>query len=136
MTLLSVCRVTPSASAPSVTDRPKGSRHAVRILRPGWGGFFIGMVFCSLLATCLAARGRTTQKSRVVTGCAARPRWFPPRASSGRVQPDPRNGLPQVQQKAQESEKHLPSTVFQLARRARTQQLAQDQAQVERADMN
>src|SRR5260370_12894139 len=53
MTLLSVCRVTPSTSAPSVTDRPKGSRHGVRILRPGWGGFFIGMVFCSLLVACL-----------------------------------------------------------------------------------
>jgi hypothetical protein len=52
------------------------------------------------------------------------------------VQPDSRNGLPQAQQKAQKSEKHLPSTVFQLARRARTQQFAQDQAQVERAHMN
>src|ERR1019366_4790461 len=31
----------------------------------------------------LAARGRTTQKSRAVIRCAARGRWFPPRASSG-----------------------------------------------------
>src|ERR1035441_4880365 len=31
----------------------------------------------------LTARGRTTQKSRAVIRCAARGRWFPPRASSG-----------------------------------------------------
>src|ERR1019366_7296822 len=76
------------------------------------------------------------EKSRAVIRCAARPRWFPPRASSRRAQRDPRNGLPQAQQKAQKSGKHLPSTVFQLARRARTQQLAQDQAEIERAHMN
>jgi hypothetical protein len=44
MTLLRVCRVTPSTFAPSVTDNPKGSRHAVLMLRPGCGWFFIGMV--------------------------------------------------------------------------------------------
>jgi hypothetical protein len=84
----------------------------------------------------LPARGRTTQKSWAVIRCAARPRWFPRRASSGRAQRDPRNSLPQTQQKAQKSGKHLPSTVFQLARRARTQQLAQNQAQVERAHVD
>src|SRR6266702_3522543 len=46
MTLLRACRVTPRIFAPSETDRPKGSRHALRILRPGWGGFF--MVMCVL----------------------------------------------------------------------------------------
>src|SRR5208337_5302647 len=43
-TLLRACRVTPRTFAPSVTDNPKGSRQAVRMLRPGWGGFFMGMV--------------------------------------------------------------------------------------------
>src|SRR5580704_12265685 len=43
-TLFSVCRVTPRTSAPSVMDRPRGSRQAFRMLRPGCGGFFIGMV--------------------------------------------------------------------------------------------
>src|ERR1019366_2865387 len=89
-----------------------------------------------IMTSPLTARGRTTEKSRAVIRCAARPRWFPPRASSRRAQRDPRNGLPQAQQKAQKSGKHLPSTVFQLARRARTQQLAQDQAEIERAHMN
>src|ERR1035441_9493830 len=84
----------------------------------------------------LAARGRTAQDSRAVIRCAARGRWFPSRASGGRVHRDPRNGLPQAQQKAQKSGKHLPNTVFQLPWRARTQQFAQDQAQVERADMD
>src|ERR1035441_768370 len=67
---------------------------------------------------------------------AARGRWYPLRASGGRAQRYPRNGLPQAQQKPQKSGKQLPSTVFQLARRARTQQLAQDQAQVEPAHMD
>jgi site-specific recombinase XerD len=40
MTLLSACRVTPSSFAPSVTDSPDGSRHALRTIRPGWAGFF------------------------------------------------------------------------------------------------
>src|SRR6266496_1240015 len=81
----------------------------------------------------LTARGRTTEKSRAVTRGAARPRWFSPRAGSGRVQRDPRNGLPEAQQKAQELRKHSCSTVVPLPRRARTQPLAQDQAQIERA---
>src|ERR1022692_4534859 len=42
--LLSACRVTPRTFAPSVTDRPRGSRHAFLILRPGCGGVFIGMI--------------------------------------------------------------------------------------------
>src|ERR1700675_1390896 len=62
MTLLSVCRVTPRTSAPAVTDRPKGSRHAVRILRPGCGGFFIGMVFCSLFIAYLVVVGQFNVK--------------------------------------------------------------------------
>jgi hypothetical protein len=41
-----------------------------------------------------------------------------------------------AQQKAQKSRKHLPSTVLQLARRTRSQQLAQNQAQVERSHMH
>src|ERR1039458_7096047 len=84
----------------------------------------------------LTARGRTAQESRAVIRCAARGRWFPSRASGGRVHRDPRNGLPQAQQKAQKSGKYLPNTVFQLPWRARTQQFAQDQAQVECADMD
>src|SRR5271166_3535287 len=44
MTLLSVCRLTPRTSAPSVTDRPKGSRQSFLTMRPGCAGFFIGMV--------------------------------------------------------------------------------------------
>src|ERR1019366_1416575 len=84
----------------------------------------------------LTARGRTTEKSQAVTMCAARPRWFPPRASSGRGQWDPRNGLPQVQQKAQKLSKHSCNTVSPLPRRARTQQCAQDQAQIERAHVD
>jgi hypothetical protein len=44
-TLLRACRVTPRIFAPSVTDRPNGSRQAARMLRPGWGGFFMGTMF-------------------------------------------------------------------------------------------
>src|ERR1700733_2127661 len=47
ITLVRVCRETPRAFAPSVTDKPKGSRHAFFMLRPGWGGLFIGIVACS-----------------------------------------------------------------------------------------
>src|SRR5436309_4060367 len=43
MTLLSACRVTPRIFAPSEIDNPKGSRQALRMLRPGCGGFFMGM---------------------------------------------------------------------------------------------
>src|SRR5580704_14213277 len=45
MTLLRAWRETPRILAPSEIDSPRGSRHALRILRPGCGGFFIGMVF-------------------------------------------------------------------------------------------
>jgi predicted RNA methylase len=83
----------------------------------------------------LTARGRT-EKSGAVIKRAARGRWFLLRASGGRAQRYPRNGLPQAQQKAQKEGKHLPSTVVQLARRARTQQFAQDQAQIERAHVD
>src|SRR5271154_2988476 len=38
-----VVRLTPSAFAPSVTDRPNGSRQLSRTDRPGCGGFFIGI---------------------------------------------------------------------------------------------
>src|ERR1035437_6274089 len=44
-TLVRVCRVTPRISAPAVTDRPSGSRHALRTMCPGCAGFFIGMSF-------------------------------------------------------------------------------------------
>src|ERR1700730_10276891 len=37
-------RETPSAFAPSVTLNPRGSRHSCWTIRPGCGGFFIGMV--------------------------------------------------------------------------------------------
>src|SRR5580700_5204749 len=47
ITLLRVCRVTPRTFAPSVTDSPNGARQAGLMLRPGCGGFFIGM-FASL----------------------------------------------------------------------------------------
>src|ERR1035437_4263159 len=49
----------------------------------------------------LTGRGRTTEKSRAVIRCAARGRWFPPRASTGRAQRDRRAGLPKAQQTAQ-----------------------------------
>src|ERR1019366_3316962 len=41
--LLRVCRVTPRIFAPAVTDRPSGSRQALRTMRPGCAGFFMGM---------------------------------------------------------------------------------------------
>src|ERR1019366_10801629 len=47
----------------------------------------VTILSCSLCEG-LTARGRTTEKSQAVTMCAARPRWFPPRASSGRGQWD------------------------------------------------
>src|ERR1019366_1077247 len=49
MTLLSVCRLTPRTSAPSVTDRPKGSRQSCRTMRPGCTGFFMGITSPPLL---------------------------------------------------------------------------------------
>ena len=39
----------------------------------------------------------------------------------------------QAQQTAQKSRKHMPSAAFPLARRTRSQQLAQSEAQVERS---
>jgi hypothetical protein len=44
-----VCRVTSRTFAPLVTDKPKGSRHALFTIRPGWAGFFIGMAALSFL---------------------------------------------------------------------------------------
>jgi hypothetical protein len=44
-----VCRPTPTTSAPGVTERPNGSRQAFLTIRPGWAGFFIGMVLLPLL---------------------------------------------------------------------------------------
>jgi len=49
MTLLSVWRVTPRILAPSVMDNANGSRHALRTIRPGCAGFFIGMVVAVLV---------------------------------------------------------------------------------------
>src|ERR1700722_2127797 len=43
MMLLSVWRLTPRTSAPSVTDKPKGSRQSFLTMRPGCAGFFIGL---------------------------------------------------------------------------------------------
>src|SRR5579862_3274465 len=43
MTLLRAWRVTPRILAPSEIDSPRGSRHALRMLRPGCGGFFMVM---------------------------------------------------------------------------------------------
>src|SRR6202034_2993124 len=40
-TLLRACRLTPRILAPSEIDNPRGSRHALRMLRPGCGGFFM-----------------------------------------------------------------------------------------------
>src|ERR1035441_7782627 len=51
-------------------------------------------------------------------------------------QRDPRNGLLQAEQKAQELRKHSRRTVLPLPRRARSQQFPQNQAQVERAHMD
>ena len=39
-----VWRATPKTSAAWVTFSPRGSRQFSLMLRPGWGGFFIGMV--------------------------------------------------------------------------------------------
>src|SRR5215469_10385145 len=44
-----VCRVTPRTFAPSVTDKPKGSRQALFTMRPGCAGFFIGISSPSLV---------------------------------------------------------------------------------------
>jgi hypothetical protein len=49
ITLLNACRVTPRIFAPSEIDNPKGSRHPFLMLRPGCGGFFIGMTCFSWL---------------------------------------------------------------------------------------
>src|ERR1700681_1062044 len=84
----------------------------------------------------LTACGRTTENVRAVTRCAATERWCHPCACSGR---EPQGGQTRghpAQQKAQKSRKHLPSAVFKLAWRTRSQQLAQNQAQVERSYMD
>src|SRR6266446_8899300 len=83
----------------------------------------------------LAARGRSTEKSRVVIRCC-KATTVPSVGQQRRVQPDRRNCLPQAQQKAQKLGKYLSSSVLPLPRRARTQQFAQDQAQIERAYMD
>ena len=44
-------RVTPSASAPSATDSPSGSRQSYRTDNPGWGGVFIRIAFLLLMVT-------------------------------------------------------------------------------------
>jgi hypothetical protein len=43
ITLFSAWRVTPRILAPSAIDNPSGSRQAVLMLRPAWGGLFMGM---------------------------------------------------------------------------------------------
>lgn len=52
------------------------------------------------------------------------------------VQRDPRNGLPEAQQKAQELRQYSCSAVLPLPWRARAHQSAQDQAQIERAHVD
>src|SRR5580700_7188238 len=49
ITLLSACRVTPRTFAPAVTESPRGSRQALRMLRPGCGKFFMGIGFSPLV---------------------------------------------------------------------------------------
>jgi len=56
-------------------------------------------------------------------------------ASSGGQSPDRRMQRYRVQ-KTQETRKYQSGAVFQFPRCARAQQLAQDQAQIERAHMN
>src|SRR4029077_16943345 len=72
----------------------------------------------------LAVRGRTTGNAGAMTRCAATERWFHPCASSGSEPLGVQTRCHPAQQKVQKSRKHLPSAVFQLARRARSQQLA------------
>ena len=48
-TLESVWRATPKTFDASVTLKPSGSRQFPLMLRPGWDGFFIGMVSNSSL---------------------------------------------------------------------------------------
>src|SRR6266436_3365722 len=54
----------------------------------------------------LAARGRSTEKSRVVIRCC-KATTVPSVGQQRRVQPDRRNCLPQAQQKAQKLGKYL-----------------------------
>src|ERR1017187_2905147 len=84
----------------------------------------------------LTARGRTTENARAVTRCAAPERWCHPQASQAIESPDEGTARHPARQRAQKSGKHLPSKVFQLARRARAQQLAQNQTQVERTHVD
>jgi hypothetical protein len=88
-----------------------------------------------VVALILAARGRTTENPRAVTRYAAPERWCHPQASHASESPEG-SGRHLARQRAQKSRKYLPSAVFQLARRARSQQLAQNQAQVERSYMD
>ena len=85
---------------------------------------------------CLTACGGTTQSVRARTWCTATKSGCYPQANRASESPDERTGRSQVQQRAQESRKHLPSAVFQLARRTRSQQLTQNQTQVERSHMD
>ena len=84
----------------------------------------------------LAARGRTTKNARAVTRCAAPERWCPPRESQAIESPDEGTARHPARQSAQKSRNDLPCAIFQLARRTRPQQLAQNQAQVERSYMD
>lgn len=46
---LNVFRLTPRASAASVTDRPSGSRHSSLIISPGCGGLCMSILFIRVL---------------------------------------------------------------------------------------
>src|ERR1039457_3626465 len=74
------------ASLDFVPEAQVGDYVLARIAR----GFSLGSGMASVADLSLgrspkAARGRTAQESRAVIRCAARGRWFPSRASGGRV---------------------------------------------------
>src|SRR5271169_2330186 len=86
MTLLSVCRLTPRTSAPWVTERPKASRQALRILRPGCGGFFIGMgLFLLSLNGNRSVQRQKHRYLRIEKRSANWPAPSPPKTPSGRL---------------------------------------------------
>jgi hypothetical protein len=50
---------------PAVTDRPSGSRHALRTMRPGCAGFFMGMSLFSLVPS---GSRSTLRRVKTITG--------------------------------------------------------------------
>ena len=84
----------------------------------------------------VAARGGTAERSWARTSSAAAKECCAPRAYRWSEQPCGGNGRREAHQKAQEMPKHSSGAVSQLPRRARSQQLPQNQAQVERSHVN